>query len=156
MDNNVEKLLTNQKLFEEKEKLERELEEINEKIEDYQKTCDHIAVYTGWDGLYQCRDSSYCECLFCREKDPKTRYPVIDAAYYDEYHFGHGQFSWYRSDRMIKLQNVAYTMLKDNQEMTNEELVNELRTHIAKDREEYKIGKEEKDKTLSRIKTSKN
>lgn len=157
MDNiNVKKIMNSQRLLEEKEELKKELREVENKIENERKTCDHVVVCSGWNGPFQYRDTSFCECLFCREQDPETKYSVIDASYYDELRFSHGDFPWYRNARMLKLQNVAYVMLKDNPEMTNEELVAAMKEHIQKDNEEYKKLEAEMCKMLSKKKTGNN
>ena len=120
------KIKYNQTLTQSKKKLITELEEIKKQLEVQKEDCDHIKVCLGWNGPYQYRDTSICECLFCRESDPETNYPLIDASYYKDEIYSHGELSKYRESRMIELQNIAMYLLKENPNLSYDELISRM------------------------------
>ena len=116
----------NQFLINNKTKLIKELEEIEKELNNQQQNCDHVAVCLGFKGFFQYKDTRKCECLFCRESNPKTKYPIIDASYYKEEIYGRGELSFQRDERLNELQNIAMELYNDNLELTTEELVTNM------------------------------
>ena len=134
MDKNnkfYEKMQYSKSLIDEKNKLTKQLRDVDKKLDTLRYGCDHISVCTGWYGPFQYRDTSVCECLFCREKNPETKYRVIEAAYYNKDKYGHGELSFHRDGRMEELQCIAMSLLTENPELTNFDLANNMSRIVA-------------------------
>ena len=127
-----------------------ELNWLKKEIEEEQSKCEHVSVCLGWDGPYQYRDTSFHECLYCREDDPETKYPVIDATNFEAGKYSHGEFKDYREGKMDDLQIIATEMLKADPELTNDDLVTRLKNVINTDIEEYNRHEEALAKLLNK------
>ena len=130
-ENVCDKIKCNQSLDQRKEQLLSELEEVNKRIKEQQKECDHISVCIGWCGLYLYRDSAYHKCLIC-ENSPESRYPIIEAQNYKREIYSHGEEFNDRKDRFIELQNLAIYILNRKPDLSMTQLV-EIMSNIVKD-----------------------
>lgn len=128
----------NQKMTSRKEELEKELEDINKQLNSQRKVCDHIMVCLGWDGQFQYRDTSYCTCLLCGDYFSYSKYKEIDASYYKEELYSHGELSSYRKQRLIDLQNLAISLMTENSCLTQEELVEMMIQIISEEKGQLK------------------
>ena len=131
-DNEYEKIKYNRSLIMRKKQLEKELEYIKEILNVEAKKCDHVSVCLGFNGLHQYRDTSIFECLLCRETNPESNYPIIDATYYRDDLYNHGMLSNHREEKMDDLQKVAMLLYDNNPTLTNEELVAEMNKVVNK------------------------
>ena len=127
----------NRLLINDKNRLINELREIESDLYNQQNDCDHIRVCIGWNGQFQYKDTSICKCLLCRKNDPTSKYPMIDAAHYKEAYFSHGEISYYREERMEKLQSIAMLIRSNNPDITNAELANNINNIVKQDIKNY-------------------
>lgn len=105
-----------------KEDYEKKLNDINKQIEAQIDTCDHVRVCTGWDGPFLYRETSYSKCLICGEKEPESRYQVIEAYDYNSEKYSHGELSSYRNERFKELQTIAKIILTKKPNISLEKL----------------------------------
>lgn len=132
-----------QLLLQRREILQQEINRTDSEIKIQQDNCDHISVCVGWDGPFQYRDTSICKCLLCGENEPRTNYPVINAAYYKEENYGHGQFYSHRKSRFIELQKLMMDVLSEKTDISNGELA-DMMNDIINNPVEKKSGKQKR------------
>lgn len=133
-NNPIKKIEYNQKMILRRKELKEELKDIDKQIEYQKEECNHINVCLGWNGPFQYRDTSICTCLICGEYDPESKYKHIDASYYKESLYSHGELDSYREKRLIDLQNLAIDILTKKQNISVEELV-EIMIEIIKNQD---------------------
>ena len=131
----IENIKYNQDLMSKKSKLERDLEKVNQFISEQQSSCDHISVCLGWNGQFQCRDTSICKCLLCYDFDPKSKYKLVDATNYKRMKYSHGEYKRDREERLSELEKLVIKLLTENPNLTEEELVTSLNNIIKEDEE---------------------
>ena len=136
-------------LTDREKKLKEELQLIQDELDQERKKCRHIAVYTGWNGMFQSRYTSYCECLFCRKESLETRYR-IDATNFNAEEYNHGSSAEERSRKIDELQAIAMKVMMDNPALTLEEFVEKMQ-RIAKEEEPKPEIKEEPKKTYRKM-----
>ena len=92
----------------------------------------------GWDGPYQCRNTSICTCLLCGENDPKSEHKVIEAAYYKANLYSHGELAIYREKRLHELRELATNLMNEDSHLTESELAEKIDEKVSA---EIKISK---------------
>lgn len=129
--NKVDKIKYAMKLEEEKVNLERKLNSVNKKIKVQGDNCSHISVDLGYYGMYPSTGDEYC-CLLCgkgknREYYYEPKYMVHAEDYLPQYDItDDGQCI----EKFEHIQGLALEILKENPDMSNEELVSRLNTLI--------------------------
>ncbi len=118
-------------------KLINKLKEIESDLYNQQNECDHIRICIGFNEQIQHQNTGICECLLCRKNNPTSKYPLIDATQYKKAYFSHGELSYYREEKMKKLQNIAMLIRSDNPYITNEELANSINNIVKQDIKNY-------------------
>lgn len=134
----IKKIKYNQELIKNKIRLEKELKMVNQEIEDNQDKCNHIKVCIGWDGSFLYRDSSINLCLICGEKDPVSKYKTLQAYDYKKEYYSHGEMKTYREKRFIEIQQLALNIITEQEDITEEELIQKLNNIIEEDTEKEK------------------
>lgn len=129
--NKVDKVKYLIELEEEKAQLERKLAIINGKINTQRETCSHVSVDLGYYGLYPSTGDEYC-CLLCgmgknREYYYDPRYMVHAEDYLPQYDIKDDEQCIAKFEH---IQTLALGILKENPEMSNEELVSRLNNLI--------------------------
>lgn len=140
----INELKYNQALFETKTRLEQELKFINKEIKERQNNCKHLCVCLGYDGAYPYRDTTYNECLFCGEKEPNEEFGrYIEAYTYKRIKYHEGYSILDREPRKKDLLNLWINLQIQNPNMTEEQIIEELKNEIKKDEEETKTLEKE-------------
>ena len=129
--NKVDKVKYIMKLEEQKEQLERNLAIINGKIDTEREDCSHVSVDLGYYGLYPSTGDEYC-CLLCgkgknRDYYYESRYMVHTEEYLPQYNIKDDEQCLAKFEH---IQTLALGILKENPEMSNEELVARLNSLI--------------------------
>lgn len=129
--NKVDKVKYIMELEEQKAQLERKLAIINGKIDTEREGCSHVSVDLGYYGLYPSTGDEYC-CLLCGKGkihdyyyDP--RYMVHAEEYLPQYDIKDDEQCLAKFEH---IQTLALGTLKENPEMSNEELVTRLNNLI--------------------------
>lgn len=129
--NKVDKVKYIMKLEEQKEQLERNLAIINGKIDTEREECSHVSVDLGYYGLYPSTGDEYC-CLLCgkgknRDYYYEPRYMVHAEEYLPQYNIKDDEQCLAKFEH---IQTLALGILKENPEMSNEELAARLNSLI--------------------------
>lgn len=129
--NKVDKVKYIMKLEEQKEQLERNLAIINGKIDTEREDCSHVSVDLGYYGLYPSTGDEYC-CLLCgkgknRDYYYEPRYMVHAEEYLPQYNIKDDEQCLAKFEH---IQTLALGILKENPEMSNEELAARLNSLI--------------------------
>lgn len=129
--NKVDKVKYIMGLEEEKAQLERKLAIINGKINTEREACSHVSVDLGYYGLYPSTSNEYC-CLLCgmgknREYYYAPKYIVHAEDYLPQYDIKDDEQCIAKFEH---IQTLALGILKENPEMSNEELVSRLNNLI--------------------------
>ena len=129
--NKVEKIKYINDLEMEKLILERKLAAINGKINTQRENCSHVSVDLGYYGLCPSTGDEYC-CLLCgmgknREYYYDPRYMVHEEEYLPQYDIKDDEQCIAKFEH---IQTLALGILKENPEMSNEELVTRLNNLI--------------------------
>lgn len=129
--NKVDKIKYIIKLEEEKAKLERKLASVNECINVQKNTCSHVSVDLGYYGIYPSTGDEYC-CLLCgmgknREYYYEPKYMVHAENYLPQYDIKDNAQCL---EKFEHIQILALGILKDEPDISNEELVSRLNTLI--------------------------
>ena len=129
--NKVDKVKYIMKLEEQKEQLERNLAIINGKIDTEREDCSHVSVDLGYYGLYPSTGDEYC-CLLCgkgknRDYYYEPRYMVHAEEYLPQYNIKDDEQCLTKFEH---IQTLALGILKENPEMSNEELAARLNSLI--------------------------
>ena len=129
--NKVDKVKYIMKLEEQKEQLERNLAIINGKIDTEREDCSHVSVDLGYYGLYPSTGDEYC-CLLCgkgknRDYYYEPRYMVHAEEDLPQYNIKDDEQCLAKFEH---IQTLALGILKENPEMSNEELVARLNSLI--------------------------
>ncbi len=129
--NKIDKFKYIMKLEEKKAQLERKLAIINRKIEIEREDCSHVSVDLGYYGLYPSTGDEYC-CLLCgkgknRDFYYDSRYMVHAEEYLPQYDIKDDKQCL---DKFEHLQILTLGILKENPEMSNEELISRLNNLI--------------------------
>ena len=129
--NKVDKVKYIIELEEQKAQLERKLAIINGKINTQRENCSHVSVDLGYYGLYPSTGNEYC-CLLCgkgknRDYYYDPRYMVHAEEYLPQYDIKDDEQCIAKFEH---IQTLALGILKENPEMTNEELVSRLNNLI--------------------------
>lgn len=118
-------------LEEEKAQLERKLAIVNGKINTQREACSHVSVDLGYYGMYPSTGDEYC-CLLCgmgknREYYYDPKYMVHAEDYLPQYDIKDDEQCIAKFEH---IQTLALGVLKENPEMSNEELVSRLNNLI--------------------------
>lgn len=129
--NKVEKIKIINDLEMEKFSLERKLETINKKLEEEKNSCLHIGVDLGYYGFYPSTGNKY-QCLLCgkgkgEEYFFEPEYIVYAEKYLPQFDVNDESQC---CDKFLNIQLLALGLLKDNSDMTRQELVDELNNLI--------------------------
>ena len=129
--NKVDEIKYIMELEEEKANLERKLSFVNGKIKAIRSICSHVSVDLGYYGMYPSTGNEYC-CLLCGMGKNREYYygqsPMVHAEnYLPQYDI--------KDDRQCiekfeHIQMLAFGILKEEPDMTDEELVFRLNTLI--------------------------
>lgn len=124
--NSVEKIKNLRELEMQKFELEKKLAFINRNIKEQQMTCLHIDVNLGKYMLYD----RYC-CILCGEenieKDFEPEYIIHAENYLPQYDINDEKQC---NNKFDHIQTLALGLLKDNPNMSREELVDKLNNLI--------------------------
>jgi len=139
--NKVDQIKSILELEEEKENLEGKLSLINEKIKKIKNDCSHVSVNLGYYGVYPSTGDEYC-CLLCgmgknREFYYDTRYMVHAENFMPKYDIKDDKQC---IEKFENIQILALGILKENPDMSNEELVSRLNTLIESDNSKSNNG----------------
>lgn len=112
---------------EEKKQLEKSLNAINEEINTQRKSCSHVSVNLGCYGIYPSTGDEYC-CLLCgMGKNHERYFDSKNIVHAEEYLTQYDvKDDTQRNAKFEHIQILALGILKDNPEMSNDELVCEL------------------------------
>ncbi len=136
---NITSIKYNHELWKRKIELERNLKYIESEISDHQKTCEHIRVLFSREGAnIRPGDFKLEQCLFCGKQDLPEFYPLINASTYRrrfKRDFGEEQTI---KENIKILQELCVVLLKENPDLTEEELIEKVEQEIQKDNEENK------------------
>lgn len=149
--NNVEKIKYLRELETQKDELERKLVPITRNIQQEKNSCSHISVDLGCYGLYPSTGNKY-RCLICGKGKSdeyfyETQYIVYAENYLPQYNIKNEQECDIKFDH---IQTLALGLLKENPDMSREELVNKLNNLIQESisfRENENVHKLVKNKT---------
>ncbi len=138
MQNTIQKIKYHQELIKNKIRLEKELKFVNHLIEEEQDSCNHIRVLLGWVGSHPYRDTIKDMCLFCGEKGLDPYLPTIDATNYQKFKYSHGERESSRLQKLDDIRNLWIQYQTENQQLTDEELVDKVNNTIQENIEEIK------------------
>lgn len=110
-----------------KSKLQRQISKISNEISEQKKSCSHISVDLGYYGLYPSTGDEYC-CLLCgmgknREYYYEPKYMVHAENYLTQYDIKDDSHC---IEKLEHIQILALGILRDNPDMSDEELVSKL------------------------------
>ena len=114
-------------LEEQKSKLESQIAKISSDITEQRNSCAHISVDLGYYGLYPSTGDEYC-CLLCgmgknREYYYEPKHMVHAENYLTQYDIKDDKQC---IEKLENIQILALGILRDNPDMSDEELVSKL------------------------------
>ncbi|MDE5586965.1 MAG: hypothetical protein K2I72_01180 [Bacilli bacterium] len=129
----------NHELLNRKIELEKNLKGIKKEIERSQKSCNHIRVFFSLEGAdIKPGDFKLEQCLFCGKQDLPDSYPLINASTYRRrFKKTFGEKETIEKNIRI-LQELCIVLLKQNPDLTEEELIDKVEQEIEKDNEANK------------------
>ena len=130
--NKIEKIKYINDLQMERLSLESKLATVNEKIEEEKNSCLHVSVNLGYYGLYPSTGDKY-RCLICGkgkgdEYYCEPEYYIVHAEKYLPQFDIKNELQC--DDKFLHIQILALGLLKENPNMTREELVDKLNNLI--------------------------
>lgn len=135
----ITKIRYNNSLFKKQIELEKQIEAVNNLIKESRDDCNHIMIGLGYDGTFQYRDNTYIECLFCREKMKEyssLTSKFIDASSYKVEMYGDGCNRDDREKRLADIQDLYIQIIKENSNISEDEIINKIRKEISEDKKE--------------------
>lgn len=125
--NKIDKIKYIMDLEDRKSKLQRQISKISNEISEQKNSCSHISVDLGYYGLYPSTGDKYC-CLLCgmgknREYYYEPKYMVHAENYLTQYDIKDDSQC---IEKLEHIQILALGILRDNPDMSDEELVSKL------------------------------
>lgn len=129
----------NHELWKKKSELEKNLKWIEQELAKQQKTCNHIRIFFSREG-YDIKPGDFKleRCLFCGKQNLPDSYPLINASTYRRrFKRTFGEEATIKENIEI-LQELCVCLLKEDPDLTDEELIDKIEKEIEKDNEENK------------------
>lgn len=131
--NKIEKIEYIRQLEIKKVELEKELSNVNKSIEEQKSSCLHVGVDLGYYGLYPSTGNK-CRCLICgmgkgKEYFYEPKYIVDASNYLPHYNIKDEEQC---NNKFDFIQILATGLLKENPDMSRQELVYRLKNFIQK------------------------
>lgn len=139
----IKKIKYNQELIKNKIRLEKELNMINQELDETESSCDHIQViigYIGKDTISQ--GTPIKKCLLCG-MDINFPYFIstkIDASTYKEEIYGDGWSKEKREGRLNEVRNLWIKQATENSKLCESELIAKVQEEINEEEKIKKLG----------------
>lgn len=133
----IKRIQYNQNLLSKKYEVEKEMTSLDRNLTIQQEICNHIFVTTGFVGDYLDVGTAITECLFCakvRSFEKNDLATSINATNYKSDQYGQGNIKKQRMDRLTELQNLWIKYLEEDQTLSEEELIQRLKSEIESDK----------------------
>lgn len=133
---NIQKIKYNQELINNKIRLQKQLNMVEEEIKIQQESCDHIVVelscpdYTPFNNFRVCHI-----CVICGKKDVYLIKRLIDAKEYLRSRYNDDTSEKQREEKFKLLQELTWELIEEHPSMTGDELMVKLQEAVEKDRE---------------------
>lgn len=123
----IQKIKYNRELMEEKIRLQKQLNTVAKKIKEQQEDCNHVVVelnnygytpFTRFDVVY--------DCIICGKKDVYPIKRLVDARKYLRDKYINSTCEEEREEKLQILQQLAWELMQENEEITEEKLALKL------------------------------
>lgn len=137
----IKKIKYNHELLKNKIRLEKEIKMVDNELWDQQFDCKHLPVligYTSRSAIY-CDNGNYIKCLLCG-KTLSTDYlkSSLNAISYKNNELDGIDQHEILDSRFTMLQEKVISYLKEDQELTEEQLIEKINYEITKDKIKHK------------------
>lgn len=127
----VQKIKYNRQLMEEKIRLQKQLDIVAKKIKEQEEDCNHVvAMFNNYGyGPFTSFDVAY-DCIICGQKDVYPIERVVDAREYLRDKYINSTCEEEREEKLQTLQQLAWELMQENEEITEDELVVKLQQMV--------------------------